>query len=81
MNLYTKIRKKLFGKLRKKSRQNYYSNQSLPTTLETENGIISEKNVIAEEFNTFFTNMGPNLANKLPQISGTFNQYFSPVDT
>ena len=29
-------------------------NQSLPTTLETENRIISDKNAIAEEFNTFF---------------------------
>ena len=28
-------------------------NQSLPTTLETENKIISDKNTIAEKFNTF----------------------------
>ena len=55
-------------------------NQSLPTTLETENRIISDKNAIAEEFNTFFTNIVPNLANKIPQISKTFDQYFSPVD-
>ena len=72
--------KNLFEKLRKKSKQNYYSNllekhkdnakqrwqilkeiagkvqkknQSLPTTLEMENRIISDKNTIAEEFNTF----------------------------
>ena len=56
-------------------------NQSLPTTLETENRIISDKNAIAEEFNTFFTNIVPNLANKIPQISKTFDQCFSPVDT
>ena len=29
----------------------------------------------------FFTNIGPNLANKIPQISKTFDQYFSPVNT
>ena len=62
------------GKVQKK-------NQSLRTTLETENGIISDKNTIAEEFNTFFTNIGPNLSKKIPQISKTFDQYFSPVDT
>ena len=73
--------KKLFEKLRKKSKQNYYlnllekykdngkqqwqimkeiagkvqkKNQSLPTTLEMENRIISDKNAIAEEFKTFY---------------------------
>ena len=66
--------KEITGKVQKK-------NQSLPTTLETENGIISDKNTIAEEFNTFFTNIGPNLSKKIPQISETFDQYFSPVDT
>ena len=68
------ILKEITGKVQKK-------NQSLPTTLETENRIISDKNAIAEEFNTFFTNIVPNLANKIPQISKTFDQYFSPVDT
>ena len=56
-------------------------NRSLPTTLEMENRIISDKNTIAEEFNTFFTNIGPNLSKKIPLISKTFDQYFSPVDT
>ena len=26
-------------------------------------------------------NLGINLANKMPQVSKTFDQYFSPVDT
>ena len=26
-------------------------------------------------------NIGPNLVNKIPQVSKTFDQYFSPVDT
>ena len=62
--------KEITGKVQKK-------NQSLPTTLETENRIISDKNAIIEEFNTFLTNMAP----KIPEISKTFDQYFSPVDT
>ena len=66
--------KEITGKIQKK-------NQSLPSTLETESGIISDKNTIAEEFNAFFTNIDPNLSKKIPQISKTFNQYFSPIDT
>ena len=66
--------REITGKVQKK-------NQSLPTTLKTENRIISDKNAIAEEFDAFFTNIGQNLANKIPQISTTFDQYFTPVDT
>ena len=53
----------------------------LPTTLETENGIISDKNATAEKFNTFFPNIGPNLVNKIPQVSKAVDHYFSLVDT
>ena len=56
-------------------------NQSLLTTLEIENRIILDKNAIAEEFITFFANIAPNLANKIPQVSKTFDQFFFPVDT
>ena len=38
--------KEIKGKVQKK-------NQPLPTTLEMENGIISDKNAIAEELNIF----------------------------
>ena len=56
-------------------------NQSLLTTLEIENRIILDKNAIAEEFITFFANIAPNLANKIPQVSKTFDQFFFTVDT
>ena len=62
--------KEITGKVQRK-------NQSVPTTLETENRIISDKNAIIQEFNTFLKNMAP----KIPEISKTFDQYFSPVDT
>ena len=41
------ILKKITGKVEKK-------NKSLPRTLETKNRIMSDRNAIAEEFNTFF---------------------------
>ena len=66
--------KEITGKVQKR-------NQSLPTILETEKGIISEKNAIAEEFNSFFMNIDPNLANKIPQVRKTLDNYFSLVDT
>ena len=40
------------------------------STNNTENRFISDKNSVAE---------GPLLANKIPQISKTFDQYFSPI--
>ena len=60
--------KLLFGPIRKTQRQCktvmaglernprkvQKKNQSLPTTLETESEIISDKNAITEEFTTFF---------------------------
>ena len=95
-NLFEKLRKNYYSNLLEKRKDNakqrwqvlkqitgkvQTKNQSLSTTLETENGIVSDKNAIAEEFNTLFMNIGPNLANKISQISKTFDQYFSPVDT
>ena len=88
-----KIKKNYFSNLLEKHKDKWWQvskentgkaqkiRQSLPTTLETENGIISDKNAIVREFNTFFTNIGPNLANKITQISKTFDQYFSPIGT
>ena len=39
--------------LERNHKKNQKKNQSLPTTVEMENGIISDKSTIAEEFNTF----------------------------
>ena len=66
--------KEIIGKVQKK-------NQSLPTILEKENGITSDKNAIAKEFSTFFTSIGPDPANRIPPVSKTFDQYFFLVDT
>ena len=58
-----KQRWQILKEITKKVQKKY---RSLPTTLKTENGITSDINAIAEEFNTFFTNIAPNLANKIP---------------
>ena len=46
------VLKETTGKVQKK-------NQSLPTTIVMESGIISDKSAIAEEFNTFFYEYRP----------------------
>ena len=35
---------------------------------------------IANEFNKFFTNMGPELAKKIPAASRTFESFLSKID-
>ena len=50
----------------RKYRKNSEENQSLPNNLETDNEIVSHKNGITEELNTFFMNIGPYLAIKIP---------------
>ena len=67
------VLKETTGKVQKK-------NQSLPTTIVMESGIISDKSAIAEEFNTFFfTNIDPNLANKIPQVRKRSISIFLPL--
>ena len=85
--------KNLFEKLRKKSKQSYYSSlinqhknnsgkiwqimkeiigkkksksDSLPKMLKCGEKSIHSQELIANEFNNFFTNVGPSLANKIP---------------
>ena len=41
---------------------------------------ISGKEEIANEFNTFFTNIGPELAKKVPNASRPFESYFKKVE-
>ena len=53
--------KEITGKKRIKS-------NNLPKMLKLETKSIHNHNKIAEEMNKFFTNVGPNLANKIPNI-------------
>ena len=53
------VMKELIGKI-----SNFYTESSLPKKLVIEKKGITEIKDIAEEFNDFFTNIGPNLAEK-----------------
>ena len=38
-----------------------------PTSLYIDNELVSDSNSISEAFNSFFTNIGPNIASKIPK--------------
>ena len=42
---------------------------------------VSGKEEIANEFNTFFTNIGPELVKKVPNVSSPFRSYFQKSRT
>ena len=65
------VMKELIGKIRN-------TESSLPKTFFIEkNKYITEMKDIAEEFNDFFTNVGPNLAKKVPYSSNSFNSFLN----
>ena len=65
------VMKELIGKIRN-------TESSLPKTFFIEkNKYITEIKDIAEEFNDFFTNVGPNLAKKVPYSSNSFNSFLN----
>ena len=42
--------------------------------------MITDKNVIADQFNNFFINIGPNLASKIPKSSKTYKDFLPPTN-
>ena len=62
--------KEITGKKRIKS-------NNLPKMLKLDTKSIHNHNQIAEELNNFFTNVGPNLANKIPNIKKSFEDYLN----
>ena len=65
------VMKELIGKIRN-------TESSLPKTFFIEkNKYITEIKDIAEEFNDFFTNVGPNLVKKVPYSSNSFNSFLN----
>jgi hypothetical protein len=48
---------------------------SLPDTFFIDNIEIKEKNIIANKFNDFFTEIGPQLAAKIPNTDTTFRDF------
>ena len=68
------IMKELTGKLKQKS-------NILPKILKLETKTIYKENDIAEEFNTFFTNVGPRLVEKIPPTQKSFKDYLTQFNT
>ena len=57
------------------------NNETLPKHLIVDKIEIHDGKSIEEKFNKFFVNIGPNLANKIPQCDRTFKSYFLTVNT
>ena len=55
-------------------------NDSLPKKLTINNQEIYSKNAIAESSNDFFINVGPNLAERIPETGKHFRTYLKNVD-
>ena len=68
------IMKELIGKIKLKS-------SNLPRRITVNEVDIFDKRKIANEFNTFFTNIGSKLASKIPNASTTFESYINKPDS
>ena len=64
------VMKKLIGKA-------CNTKPSLPIKLVIEKTEVTEIKDISEEFNNFFTNVGPNLAKKVPNSSNSFTSFLN----
>ena len=63
-----RILKEITGKLK-------LHESSFPKMLKSGNNSCSSEPEIAKEFNNFFTNIGPRLAEKIPQVNQSFKDY------
>ena len=66
--------KELIGKIKLKS-------SSLPRRISVNEVDIFDERKIANEFNTFFINIGSKLASKIPNASTTFESYINKSDS
>ena len=57
------------------------SGSHLPTKLVINKNDMTSEIGIANELNKFFTNIGPELAGKIPTVSRTFESFLNKTDT
>ena len=50
---------------------------NIPETFVSQGKVLSEDVEISEDFNNFFSNIGPNLAKKIPSSKNKFSDYLS----
>ena len=55
--------------------------KNLSKQLVINNKKINDKTEIANNFNEFFANVGPKLAEKIPDVNKTFESYIPAIDT
>ena len=67
------IIKEITGKLKQKG-------NNLPNLIKVNNKTVHTDNEIAEEFNKFFTNIGPKLAEKIEPTQKSFKEYLTHFD-
>ena len=53
----------------------------LPKKIALENKEITDQKTIAEKFNEFYVNVGPNLASKIPQNNNDYKSYLPDITT
>ena len=58
-----------------------YNKSKLPRKLIIDKRIITEETEIASEFNKFFTEIGPSLANKIPNSNKSFETFLEKANT
>ena len=51
----------------------------LPKKIALENKEITDQKTIAEKFNEFYVNVGPNLASKIPQNNNNYKSYLPDI--
>ena len=69
-----KIMKEIAGKAK-------INQKNLPKQLVINNKKITDKTEIANNFNEFFANVGPKLAEKIPDVNKNFESYIPVIDT
>ena len=73
--------KKLWSAMKEILGKSTTKSSTLPTKITVNKTDIFDPKKIADEFNKFFTNIGADLANKIPNASKRFNFYITKVNT
>ena len=80
---FTKTILKIHGKLSLKDviGKTKINENRLPKKIALENKEITDQKTIAEKFNEFYVNVGPNLASKIPQNNNDYKSYLPDITT
>ena len=57
------------------------NNNSKINLLDENNNIINDQEIIANKFNNYFTNIGPNIEKKIPNVTGNYRDFLININT